>query len=294
MLHHATRQVRSVQTFSGRLGTRGRAGVLVLAACALLPAGRVTAAERQPDAIVRARALYNAGQYDAAVAEATRALAVPATADAARLVLARSRLERFRQSERAEELGAAREALREIDPSSLSPRDRVELVIGLGEALYLDGSHAAASELFVTALDRAAEVGPGMRERVFDWWASGLDRDAQGRPADARREVYRRVLEAADQELRADPESGAAAYWVAAGARGVGDLARAWNAAMSGWVRARLARDLGAPLRADLDRLVIEAIIPERARELSTSEGDRERTASDLRAEWDLLKEQWR
>ena len=52
--------------------------------------------------------------------------------------------------------------------------------------------------------------------------------------------------------------------------------ATSWYAAAAGWVGALLARDRGAALRADLDRLVTQAIIPERASRLQPLATQRE------------------
>ena len=75
-----------------------------------------------------------------------------------------------------------------------------------------------------------------------------------------------------EAELRRDSASGPANYWLAAAARAVGDLDRAWSAASAGWIRASLAPDRGVALRADLDRLVTQAIIPDRAARLPQRE----------------------
>src|SRR5205823_4453982 len=72
-------------------------------------------------------------------------------------------------------------------------------------------------------------------------------------------------------ELSGRPTSAAAVYWLSAAAHGQGDLQGAWNAAQAGWVRAALAADRGVRLRADLERLVLRALIPERARALGQS-----------------------
>jgi len=61
----------------------------------------------------------------------------------------------------------------------------------------------------------------------------------------------------------------------------------AWDAAQAGWVRARLAIDKGETLRADLDRLVLQAIVPDRARATA-------QPPDLLRAEWERFKESWR
>ncbi len=78
----------------------------------------------------------------------------------------------------------------------------------------------------------------------------------------------------------------AASYWLAAAARAQGDLQAAWDAAEAGWVRASLTADRGAALRADLDRLMLVAIVPEQARALSQPE-------DTLRLDWENFKERW-
>src|SRR5690349_5874311 len=88
------------------------------------------------DALTEARRLYNLGQYETAERLAREAAAVPARTDAARVVLGRIQLERFRQSSNSADFSAARESLRSVDPSGLDAAERVELMIGLAEALY--------------------------------------------------------------------------------------------------------------------------------------------------------------
>jgi hypothetical protein len=45
-----------------------------------------------------------------------------------------------------------------------------------------------------------------------------------------------------EKELAADPGSAPASYWLAAASRGAGNLERARNAAMAGWVTAPWVR----------------------------------------------------
>ena len=66
-----------------------------------------------------------------------------------------------------------------------------------------------------------------------------------------------------------DAGSSAAGYWLAAAARGSGDAERALNEATAAWARAALATDGGIALRADLDRLVLQGILPDRAARLT-------------------------
>jgi hypothetical protein len=74
--------------------------------------------------------------------------------------------------------------------------------------------------------------------------------------------------------------------------RGMGDVDGAWQAAIAGWVRSTLSPETTGELRADLDRLVMQALIPERSRVMSIREPQEAVTA--LRAEWELVKQQWK
>jgi hypothetical protein len=243
------------------------------------------------DPLAEARRLYNAGRYDAAAAAAREAMGVEGSAGAARVVLGRVQLERFRQTADRADLTAAREALRGVDPKPLKYRERLELSIGQAEVLYLDDRFGAAAELFESSLDRSAVLGPAAHERVLDWWATALDRHAQLRPMEERPAIYVRIVDRMRAELALDSGSASASYWLAAAARGSGDLERAWQAAIAGWVRASLTDDRGAALHADLDRLVTQAIIPERAAKLKA--GDARQTAAGMQNEWTAFKEGW-
>src|SRR3970282_2288429 len=93
----------------------------------------------------------------------------------------------------AEDLAAAREALSAVRAAALNPRDQVDLIIGLGQTLYLGASYGAAGELFDTALSRAALLGTRDQLLLLDWWATALDREAQSRPPDKRAAVFGRI-----------------------------------------------------------------------------------------------------
>ena len=125
-------------------------------------------------------------------------------------------------------------------------------------------------------------LGTPAHERVLDWWATAVDRQAQARQPDERPAIYARVLERMNEEIAEYPGSTAAGYWLAAAARASGDTERAWHAAHAGWLRASLADDRGVALRADLDRLVTQAIIPERAAK-QAAKGDQ---AKEARPPW--------
>jgi hypothetical protein len=244
------------------------------------------------DDLLRARQLYNQQLYNLAIDSATAARRTPQLADTATLIIARSLLERFRKESDPADLVTARTELQQIRPAALTPSDQVELVIALGEALYLDDRPGAAAEEFEMALERVDPKNPTARERILDWWASAIDRQAQMRPEAERPPLYGRIIGRMEDELRRDTASAAASYWLVAGARGTGDLDRAWDAAMAGWARASLTGDGRTALRADLDRIVSQAIIPERARLLSPTGGTAQAVAA-MRAEWEALKQAW-
>lgn len=241
------------------------------------------------DTLARARTAYNGGQYDAAIAAALEARKSPALASAASLVLARAYLERYRTSANSSDLASAREALGTIRAGDLDARSRLELVIGLGQSLYLDDEFGPAAELFGSALETRAVLEPSARERLLDWWATAMDRLAQVRDWSDRDPIYSRMASRMEGALGNDPMSPSASYWLVAGARGAGDLDRAWDAAIAAWVRAPYAPDGGDALRSDLDRLVVQALIPERAR-LRAGTGDAAPEAARLRDEWEGIK----
>jgi hypothetical protein len=238
------------------------------------------------------RQLYNQGRYEQAITAAAR-LRTTAFADIANLVIGRAHLEQFRKSADPADLAAARAALCEVTASRLGARDRIDYLVGLGESLYLEESYGPASELFEVALDRSREVGPRAAERVFDWWATSLDRQAQVGMADDPDALYRGIRDRARSELAHSPGSAAATYWLVVSLRYLGDLTKAWDSAIAGWVRAPMGDDRGQSLRADLDQLVLQAIIPERARAMATGDRDREKAEASLQAAWEAVKKDW-
>jgi hypothetical protein len=239
-----------------------------------------------PDPLARARLLYNEGKWDAALMAADQARANPARIDGADLIAARAYLERFREKADADDLTNARERLRRVNSQRFGSRERLEFIVGLGEALYLDGSYGAAADIFDSVLEQGTALAGAERERVIDWWATALDRDARPRNEFDRQAVYQRIRERMHRELGVTLTSTVAVYWLSAAARGQGDLQGAWDAAQAGWVRAPLAGDRGNALRADLDRLVLGALIPERARAIG-------QPPATLRQEWERFKELW-
>lgn len=281
-----------------RVGLR----TVLLGAVLLLTGGVAMAAEPEkttkegtlkPDNLAKARTLYNEGRYEAAIEAASAARQEAADRQAALLILGRAGLERYRYTADQADLAAARESLRSIDASALSPRDRTDLLIGVGEALYFDEAYRPAADLFESMLE-GTELKAGARDQVLDWWATSIDRYVRALPAAERAAAYDHLITAMERELRRDSGSSAAAYWLAAAAFARGQVERAWSAAVSGWVRALVTPDRGAALRPDLDRLVREAIIPERIRRLpvaGTPEG--EQAAAGMLAQWELVKDKW-
>ena len=245
-----------------------------------------SAADTPRDPLARARTLYNAGHFEAAITAADEARATASRADSADLIAARSYLERFRDSRASDDLTSARARLARLDPQKLSGRERTEFLVGLGETLFFDEAFGAAAEVFTDVLAHDDELPADGRERVLDWWASAVDRDARARPEIDRHGAYQQVRDRMRDEIATRPGSLAASYWLSAAARGQGDLQSAWNAAEAGWVRASLAPDRGAALRADLDRLVLQLLVPDRARVLG-------QPVDAVRAEWERFKESW-
>jgi hypothetical protein len=250
------------------------------------------------DPLDQARQLYNQQRYEDAIRVAADARQVPALADPAAVVFARAHLERFRLLRNRQDLMAARDALKTVTASALTARDRVELLIALGEILFLDDEStlddrfSAAAEQFEVALAHAEVLDVHGRDRLFDWWAGSLDRQAQQGPESARGGLYARVLDRAEAELARDPGAVSASYWIAAAAGGVDDTARAVGAASAGWVRAGSLGERGLALRADLDRLMRQVILPERARDLATG-ADPRPTLTLLERQWTQFKEKW-
>jgi hypothetical protein len=262
-----------------------RTTVLVVAATATL------AAAAAPDQLAVARRFYNQGQFDRALEAARLATANPATASSARLVMGRARLERYRLVPADEELDAARAELRAVDPRAVDARERVELQVGFAQLLFFEDRFGAAAEVLDPVLDASVALAPDSHERALEWWATALDRQAQSIAAMERGAIYFRITERMERELRRDISSAAASYWLAASARASSDLDRAWAAAEAGWIRAALGRDRGETLRTDLDRLVLQGIIPDRAARLPAR--DRRQAVAIMTLEWDAFKKRW-
>jgi hypothetical protein len=265
---------------------------LRLLALVLIGACCPTAARAaEPAALASARALYNSANYDGAITAAATVRHQPQWADAAGVVIARSHLERFRLGGDPADLTAARDTLSGVRAAALTARDQLALLIGLGQSLYLAEMFGPAAEIFDNALGRSFTLAARDRLLLLDWWATALDREASTRPADRRAAAFTRIADRMEEELRDDPGSRVANYWLAASARGAGDIERAWDAAIAAWVRASLSLDAPA-LRAELDRLMTTALIQERARQRPAREQTDAQNA--FRAEWETIKQEWK
>jgi len=263
-----------------------------LCAVALLSGLPVVAAAQTARAdLARARTAYNEGEFNEAIVAATAARRSADTTDAAAIVLARAHLERYRAGADPTDLSAARMVLGSVRTETLSERDEVELLLAMGEALFLEDEFGAAAELLETGLVRA-RIDPTLTEAMLEWWGSAIERRASAAAPEIRRQHYRRLVERMTTEVAQTPSSPAASYWMVVGLRGIGEVNRAWDAAVAAWVRARLAGNSSATLRADLNHLVMQGIIPDRVRHVAQDQ--RAAAESQLRADWELVKERWK
>ena len=110
--------------------------------------------------------------------------------------------------------------------------------------------------------------------------------------ADRRPALLQPVIDRMEAELRLDAGNPAANYWLAVSARDSGDTERAWHAAVAAWVRAPLRPETVETLREDLDRFVTTVLIPDRSRTRPVK--DQQAVLTDLRAQWDLVKDAWK
>ena len=264
--------------------------IICVVMSALVIAGQAEVAAGQ-DEVADARRLYNEGQFDEAIA-AAQTLWELSRSDASAVVLARSRLERFRVGGQPSELEAAHDLLQRIDPRSLSPMERTEWELGIAAELYLRDEFGPATEI-LDRLVRADTVTGAGRDRLVDWWASAVDHSAHGHRRDDRVRLYERLTERLDVVLARYPTSAAASYWLVAATRGGGDLQRAWNLAVAGWIR---AGSTNAALRTDLDRLVLQGVVPD----LAVSRTARPHTdgvtidvMAKLADDWESVKARW-
>lgn len=266
------------------------------AALLLMPAAHAVSAAQRPDGVVVARQAYNQGNLDAAIEAASAALTDPRLSTEARIILARALIERFRRTAQPDDLEGSRVALLEAGAAPLAAPLRIEWLIGSSQVLYFEEQFGASATLLDSLLadPRSDQSVPGGRDRLLDWWATAVDRVAQTREAGARRAEYVRLSERLAHEVEKDPTLATAGYWQVVAARGEGDVDRAWELAQAAWVRAPLTPDRGAQLRADLDRIVMQALIPERARRSAGRDQEKQVSqATALRDAWETFKQRW-
>ena len=268
---------------------RGTTWIVMFVVC-FISAFQSTMVEAQ-DGVDEARGLYNAGRFDDAIAEA-RSVSQQSRANAAAVILARAQLERFRLVGDRSDLDAARTLLRDLDARDLSATERVDWELGVATALYLQGDFGPAAEILDRLL-RADMVGADDRDRLVDWWASAIDQTARGLDVERRTHVYGRVLDRLESERARNPESSATTYWLVAAARGAGDVERAWALGVAGWI---LAGGANGVLRTDLDRLVLQGVIPDLAALRTTrphSDDITIWTMAQMASDWESMKSSW-
>ena len=238
----------------------------------------------------RARAFYNADQFDESIAAAAAARVKPGAVPSATLIAARARLERFRQKKDPADLVAARTELLLLNPRILAPQEIIEWQIGLGTALFLDHQLGPAAEMFSTVLTTARQRLTEIElDKLLEWWAMTLSRLAETNTGVARKEAYAAMHAAVREELERNPLSSTMSYWTVVAARGEGNFDAAWNSAVASWIRAGSQPD-GKQLREDLERFVTQTLIPERAQARTGQRLDARATQAEIA----VLTEQWR
>jgi hypothetical protein len=158
-------------------------------------------------------------------------------------------------------------------------------------SLFLEDEFGASAEIFEIGL-RNEGTDPALHEALLEWFGSAVERHAGALPRERRVTAFGRLADRMSDELARSPASAPASYWLIVALRGAGDPDRAWAAAIAAWIRARLMGARAAMLRGDLDRLMLDGIIPDRARYLPQSE--RAAAIAQFKAEWELAKEKWK
>jgi hypothetical protein len=246
--------------------------------------------------LARARQLYNQGKFDESIAAAEIARGRPKAAASAGLVIARARLERFRQSGSQQDLSESRKELITLDPRALSAPEAIEWNIGLGEALVFENQPGPASKIFGEVIPYAlTRLTSADIDKLIEWWASALSGLAETLSGSSRTETYSTLLSTLKLMTDEKMPSRAATYWSVVASRGMGDLDASWSAAVAGWIRAKSIEG-GDQLRRDLDKFVTETLIPERARARTGRPLDLRAITADefaITEEWRGLRERW-
>ena len=262
-------------------------------AVVLMGAVAVSAQPAATDPLARARQLYNAGQYDEAITaarEAATRASVPERSPPAARPRAAGAAPREPHDRRSGWCAFGTRGCRCVRAlRSRAPRPRRRT----GRGLYLDGQYRSAASLLEPALEQMGLLSPAAREQVVDWWGTAMDRYAQTRPPDERW----------SSTTRSRHGCGCISPGIPIPRRPrTGCRRRRWRVAISswrgtwrwpGWVRSTLAPDKGVSLRTDLDRLVTQAIIPERVNASPTSPMA-DAAAARFASEWDEAKGRWK
>lgn len=270
-----------------------RAGAYALVAVALVAFPRPAAAQKE---LKQARQLYNTSNFDEAIQAAEPSLDKPKIAASAALIIARSRLERFRISGDQADLTAARQELTALNPRKLTPQESIEWQMGLGETLVFENQFGPASEIFASLFPAArTRFTAAQMDKLVEWWANSTARFAETFSGTARSESYGHMLLTLRTSLQLDPPSRAGTYWLVVASRGVGDLEGAWNAAVAGWIRAGSMQG-GDQLREDLEQYMMQTVIPERARARTGQRQGTSVTTLEIAAmtrQWRTLTQRW-
>ena len=176
-----------------------------LCAVALMSGLPVAASAQNARAdLARARTAYNQREFNEAIAAAIEARSNADTADAAAIVLARAHLERYREGADPTDLSTARLVLGSVHPGTLDERDQVELLLAMGEALFLEDEFGAAAELLESALAKS-RIDPMLTESMLEWWGSAVERRASAAVARRPSEPLRSAGRTHDDRGRANP-----------------------------------------------------------------------------------------
>ena len=184
---------------------RSRCGVAAVLLCL---ADRPPRAADDDDPLARARQLYNQRQFDAAVRRPRRRGGRRHAPTAPTWSPRAPTSSGFATSAASDDLTNARERLRRIDPERFDGRASASsIIVGLGETLFFDGaSRRRRRRVRLGARHAATRCAGDARERVLDWWASAVDREARAalRHRTARRSISGSATRMRD-ELAAHP-----------------------------------------------------------------------------------------
>ena len=190
----------------------------------------------------------------------------------------------------AEDLTQAREALRAVDPRRRST-PRARRAADRPRARRCSSRTSSARRPSCSSRRSTARPCWGRGPRP----GAGLVGDRHRSPrADSRPRTrepfYRRIIDPHGRGARRRSRGSApAGYWLAAAARGAGNLDRAWHAATRAGC-ARCSAAIAAPrCAADLDRLMVQAHHPG-ARPRSCSRADPSRRPAGMLAEWEAIE----